>query len=242
MDFCYVWLKRIVGSETEAFSAESTRNADELTGNITLKRGIERFTKGLSAVFCKMAAALKPGSPLAFTFHHNSLEAYQSVAVALLDARLTCSVTFPAPAEMGGSIHISGTGSSIIDTIFVCRSTGKIARRTLANDSSSLSQLVRTDLEQLRIGGVKPTRGDCRCIAAGHLTRLAVWNLKDHWQSEETVSNRLQAVNEWMKAFGGLEPVLKHVGDCNDLGPITATATVREEALNDRENGDHISF
>ncbi len=213
-----------------------------MTLNITLKRGIERFTKGLSAVFCKMAAALKPGSPLAFTFHHNSLEAYQSVAVALLDARLTCSVTFPAPAEMAGSIHISGTGSSIIDTIFVCRSTGKIARGTLANDSSSLSQLVRVDLKQLRIGGVKPTRGDCRCIAAGHLTRLAVWNLKDHWQSEETVSNRLQAVNEWMKAFGGLEPVLKHVGDCNDLGPITATATVREEPLNDRENGDHISF
>lgn len=242
MDFCYVWLKRIVGSETQAFSSESTRNADELTGNITLKRGIERFTKGLSDVFCKMAVALKPGSPLIFTFHHNSLEAYQSVAVALLDAHLTCSATFPAPAEMGGSIHISGTRSSIIDTIFVCRSTGKIARRTLANDSSSLSQLVRADLEQLRLGGVKHTPGDRRCIAAGHLTRLAVWNLKVRWQSEKTVSNRLEAVSEWMKAFGGLEPVLKHISDCNDLEPNTASATVREEPSNDRENGDHISF
>jgi len=45
--------------------------------------------------------------------------------------------------------------------------------------------------------------------AAGHLTRLAVWNLKDHWQSEETVSNRLKPLTRWMKAFGGLEPSYK---------------------------------
>jgi adenine-specific DNA methylase len=242
MDFCYVWLKRIVGPEAEAFSVESTRNADELTGNITLKRGIERFTTGLSAVFCKMAKALKVGSPLAFTFHHNSLEAYQSVAVALLDAGLTCSATFPAPAEMGGSIHISGTGSSIIDTIFVCRSAGKMARRTLANDPFSLSHIVGIDLEQLRLGGVKPTPGDRRCIAAGHLTRLAIWNLKPRWQSEQTVLNRLQAVSQWMKTFGGLEIVLKHLNDRNDVGPIAASAKVREEPSNGGEDGEYISF
>ncbi|PYK23392.1 MAG: hypothetical protein DME59_17005 [Verrucomicrobia bacterium] len=226
----------------KAFSAESTRNADELTGNITLKRGIERFTKGLSAVFSKMAKALKAGSPLAFTFHHNSLEAYQSVAVALLDAGLTCSATFPAPAEMGGSIHISGTGSSIIDTIFICRSTGKISRRTLANDPLSLSQIVRTDLEQLRLGGVKPTPGDCRCIVAGHLTRLAVWNLKSGWQSEQRVLNRLQAVSQWMKTFGGLEIVLNQLNDRNHIGPTAASISVREEPSNGGEDGEYISF
>ncbi len=241
MDFCYVWLKRIVGPEAKAFSAESTRNADELTGNITLKRGIERFTKGLSDVFCKMAIALKAGSPMAFTFHHNSLEAYQSVAVALLDAGLTCSATLPVPAEMGGSIHISGTGSSIIDTIFVCRSTGKIARRTLATDSLSLSQLVRTDLEQLRLGGVKPTPGDCRCIAAGHLTRLAIWNLKASWPSGQNVLNRLLAVSDWMKAFGGLEIILKHLTANTDVTPFAA-ARVREETSSGREDAQFISF
>ncbi len=242
MDFCFVWLKRIVGLEAEAFSVESTRNADELTGNVTLKRGIEQFTTGLSAVFCKMALALKAGSPLAFTFHHNSLEAYQSVAVSLLDAGLTCSAAFPAPAEMGGSIHISGTGSSIIDTIFVCRTAGKIARRTLANDPLSLSQIIKTDLAQLRLGGVRPTPGDCRCIAAGHLTRLAIWNLKPRWQAEQTVLNRLQAVSQWMKTFGGLEIVLKHLNDRNDAGLIAASTRVREEPSNGGEDGEYISF
>ena len=36
-----------------------------------MERGIEHFAEGLSAVFQKMATALKPGAPLAFTFHHN---------------------------------------------------------------------------------------------------------------------------------------------------------------------------
>ena len=72
--------------------------------------------------------ALKPGAPLAFTYHHNNLEAYHSIGVAILDAGLTCSASLPCPAEMGGSIHIFGTGSSIIDTVFVCRLNGKANR------------------------------------------------------------------------------------------------------------------
>src|SRR5207244_3420009 len=139
-----------------AFSASSTRNPQELTGNITQRRGIEEFTTGVSAVFSRMARALKRGMPLVFTFHHNSRAAYESVTVAILDSELTCSATLPSPAEMGGSIHISGTGSSIIDSIFVCRSTGRIKRSTLAANPSELADLVKNDLDQLRIGGVKP--------------------------------------------------------------------------------------
>jgi hypothetical protein len=39
---------------------------------------------------------------------------------------LTCTGSLPCPAEMGASIHISGTGSSVVDTIFVCRSAGTV--------------------------------------------------------------------------------------------------------------------
>ncbi len=124
MDFCYVWLRRLVGDQSDAFGAPSTRNAQELTGNEDMGRGLEHFAEGLSAVFQRMAQALKPGGPLAFTYHHNDLNAYVPVAVAMLDAGLTCSASLPCPAEMGASIHISGTGSSIVDTVFVCRSTG----------------------------------------------------------------------------------------------------------------------
>ena len=124
MDFCYVWLRRLAGNEAEGFDRPSTRSPQELTGNVTQDRGLEHFTEGLSAVYSRMAAALKPGAPLVFTYHHNQLDAYCAVGVAILDAGLVCSASLPCPAEMGGSIHIHGTSSSIIDTVFVCRGSG----------------------------------------------------------------------------------------------------------------------
>ena len=121
MDFCYVWLRKIIDGADAAFEKRSTRDAGELTGNVTLARGLESFASGLSRVFCRMAEAMKPGAPLAFTFHHNELAAYGPVAMAILDAGLTCTAALPCPAEMSASIHISGTKSSIVDTVFVCR-------------------------------------------------------------------------------------------------------------------------
>ena len=194
MDFCYVWVRKLVDPGNPVFQLHSTRNPDELTGNITMERGLEHFTDGLSAVFQNMAKALKPGRPLAFTYHHNKLEAYHPVIVAILDAGLTCSASIPCPAEMGASIHISGTGSSIVDTVFVCRSTGTIPRKWLAESPEQIAALVLDDLEKLKIGGLKPTRGDIRCIIYGHLARLAIWRLRVTWDKAQPVSAKLAIV------------------------------------------------
>src|SRR5947199_5289766 len=63
MDFCYVWLRKLVGTGRKEFQASSTRNAAELTGNETMRRDLSHFTEGLAATFRRMASALKPGSP-----------------------------------------------------------------------------------------------------------------------------------------------------------------------------------
>ena len=202
MDFCYVWLRRLVGNET-AFAVHSTRNTQELTGNDDMGRGVEHFAQGVSRVFRRMALALKPGSPLAFTYHHNDVKAYYPLAVAILDAGLTCSAALPCPAEMGASIHINGTGSSIIDTIFVCRSTGTVPRRLLVDSITDLAEIINDDLKKLRTAKVKPTRGDIRCITYGHLIRLAIWNLRHDWDREAKVGRRLSTVAQWLTNFGG---------------------------------------
>ena len=147
MDFCYVWLRRIINNHG-FFGEVSTRNTGELTGNINMSRGLEHFAAGLSAVFQKMAIALKPGAPLAFTYHHNKMDAYYPIAAAILDGGLTCSASLPCPGEMGASIHISGTDSSIIDTVFVCRSKGVTQRHLLADDPDSVAALVNDDVRK----------------------------------------------------------------------------------------------
>lgn len=241
MDFCYVWLRRLV-PEFPAFHAASTRCAEELTGNETAGRGLPHFTDGLSRVFQQMALALKEGAPLVFTFHHNDLEAYFPITVAILDAGLTCSASLPCPAEMGGSIHINGTGSSIIDTVFVCRSTGRLQRKWLTQNPEQLATLISEDLAQLSLGGVKPTEGDARCIAYGHLARLAVWNLRSEWDGALPVPERLRAVAQWIEGFGGAASVLRRVRSQSHLARRQEFTTVSESPRAYGKDSNEVPF
>jgi adenine-specific DNA methylase len=148
-----------------------------------------------------MARALKPGRPLAFTYHHNRFEAYFPITVAILDAGLTCSAALPCPAEMGASIHISGTGSSIVDTVFVCRHTGTVPRWTLVETVEQFANLVSMDLDKLRMGGLKPARGDLRCVIYGHLVRMSVWNLRGKWDAQRSAHEKLVAVGRYVASL-----------------------------------------
>jgi putative DNA methylase len=242
MDFCYVWLRRLVGKSVQAFQAASTRNTDELTGNITMDRGLSHFTAGLSDVFCRMTEALKPGAPLAFTYHHNTLEAYYPITVAILDAGLTCSASLPCPAEMGGSIHINKTGSSIIDTIFVCRTTGKIPRRWLVETPEAIAGLVREDIERLRAAEVRPTQGDMRCIAFGHMVRLGIWHLRQTWDRRLPVDQKLAMVAKLLQKNGDFQAIGRYLGDDLLRAPRLQQAVVREHEALYGTRDDDISF
>ncbi|MGC7846243.1 DUF1156 domain-containing protein [Desulforudis sp. 1088] len=242
MDFCYVWLRRLAQDAGGVFNKCSTRDENELTGNVTMERGLTHFTEGLASVFKKMACALKPGAPLVFTYHHNSIEAYLPVAVAVLDAGLTCSASIPCPAEMGASIHINGTGSSVIDTVFVCRSTGSVPRRTIVFTPEEIAGLVREDLRLLRAGNVKLTRGDIRCVAYGHLVRLAIWHLRKIWDVERSASEKLKQVALTIDTLGGWSGIEKHLaGDMTDI-PFCRTCLAREEQRYYGGEEDEISF
>ena len=227
MDFCYVWLRRLVGSNTEGFERESTRSPDELTGNTTLARDLEHFTDGISAVYRSTARALKPDAPLAFTFHHNSIEPYHAICVATLDAGLVCSASIPCPAEMGGSIHIHGTGSSIVDTIFVCRQRGQARSDALFEDLDGLCAVVGRDLAQLRAGGVAPSAGDIRCVVFGHLARMANWRLRHDWDSTRPTAERLNRVAVTVASLGDPTPIIAKLA----ATPVSPAATAHDMPL-----------
>jgi hypothetical protein len=59
---------------------------------------------------------------------------------------------------MGASIHIKGTGSSIIDTVLVCRSTGSIPRRWGANLAQENADQLSEDIQKLAAGSVEATQ------------------------------------------------------------------------------------
>lgn len=242
MDFCYVWLRRLVGKTTQGFERASTRNPQELTGNEDMGRGLEHFTEGLSRVYQRMAAALKPGAPFAFTYHHNDLKAYYPVAVAILDSGLTCTASLPCPAEMGASIHINRTGSSIVDTVFVCRSTGAAPRKWIVDSVKGVAEIVMKDLHDLRDGNVNPTQGDVRCIVYGHLIRLAIWSLRNGWDKNATTSRRISTVEEWIGDFGGWREVKNHLTDEIESHPDAPLFAMRESNKDYGTQYAHVSF
>ena len=230
IDFCYVWLRRLVGTDAAGFERRSTRSPQELTGNVTQERGLDHFAEGLATVYAQMAHALKPGAPLAFTFHHNKLQAYYAVGIAILDAGLVCSASLPCPAEMSGSIHIHGTASSIVDTVFVCRSTGTVPRRWLAATPEEIAAIVAKDVALLEAAGRTPTRGDTRCIVFGHLTRLAVWNLRLSWDETLPTLQKIATFTDSVARLGSPDSIIGAVQPADPSpGPLFATTIGDEE-------------
>ena len=240
MDFCYVWLRRLAGNEAEGFDRPSTRSPRELTGNVSQDRDIEHFTEGLSTVYSRMARALKPGAPLAFTYHHNKLDAYCAVGVALLDAGLVCSASLPCPAEMGGSIHIHGTASSIVDTVFVCRGSGATPGDWLFDSPEGLIRIVGKDLVHLASTGRAPTYGDTRCIVLGHLTRMAVWTLRDAWERSRPTGKKIAAVRDRMTGYGDPDELARQTPPTDPLPDLPLFSRPRS-GIEGKVHGD-VSF
>lgn len=199
MDFCFVWLRQALGSTVPEFKVTTTRSSEELTGNQTLGRGLEHFTAGLSRVFAHFAAALKPKAPFVFTYHHNDPEAYLPLIVAILDAGLTCTATLPAAAEMSASLHIARTGSSVLDSIFVCRPVN--AKRTRKKGTqmtftfcieAECTAALERDAKAMTDAGLTISAGDARCLLAGHLARLSIVSLVEEWDPELPLTLRLE--------------------------------------------------
>jgi hypothetical protein len=211
MHFCYIWLRKLMGKDFPGLELETTKHSDELTGNETEERDLAHFAVGLAAVYTRMARALKPGAPLVFTYHHNKQEAYLAVGMAILDAGLTCSASLPCPAEMGGSIHIHGTASSIVDTVFVCRDRGTAPRAWLFEDAAGLACILAKELAELRAAGMKPTAGDIRCTALGHITRMAIWQLRPLWNATLPAEKKLSTFRDAMNAIATVENVAKRL-------------------------------
>jgi adenine-specific DNA methylase len=209
MDFNYVWLRQALRDEFTEFAAPTTRSSDELTGNVTMGRGIEHFTEGLSAVFRHYATALKPGAPFVFTYHHNDPASYVAVVVAVLDAGLDCTATLPAAAEMNASLHILGTNSAVLDSVFVCRRI-KVTRQARADIHEMLTQ----ESTLVANAGVRVSPGDIRCLASGHIARVAINGLRDGWDKAASLSVRMKRAEERLVELAenlGLDSLPDHV-------------------------------
>ena len=135
---------------------------------------------------------------------------------------------------MGGSIHIHGTTSSIIDTVFVCRASEPAEAGWHADSPEQLAAIVSDDLAALAATGRQATPGDTRCLVFGHLSRLAVRKLRHGWNRDLSTANKIAVLADAVGAFGGAEGIAKQAAakeaNATRLGPLFDAAASRQEA------------
>lgn len=187
LDYLWAWLRRLIPDDRQLAAFENTRSDAEATGSKTAGRELEHYAEALSGVYIAATLALKPGQPFVFTFHDNDLDAYGAIAVALLDASLVPMRTIGCPSEMRGSIHINGSGSSRVDTVFVLRKPPASLPERRDN-----TELVNGQIAHLEAAGVQISAGDTRCLTYGVLTEAAIRRLRNEWDSTLPTSERLE--------------------------------------------------
>ena len=106
-------------------------------------------------------------------------------------------------------------------------------RAWILKTPQAVAEPVAADIQQLRIGGVRATPGDARCMACGHLVRLAVWNLRKGWSKRKPTASRLKTVSSWIEDFGGLSEVLRPLQTLLSTQESAEPVMARESSLNE---------
>jgi adenine-specific DNA methylase len=198
MDFCFVWLKRLA-PKTSFFAAQTTKTDQDAVGSAR-DGGVDlaEFTRRLSGVYVAAAVALKPGAALAFTYHHNDLDAYAPLVVACLDAGLVPTRVFGCPSEMRASTHIRGRNASTVETVFILRKPPVPPGLAVEFHNLDIGSAVDGRMRALRRAGLTATDADRACLRHSMLAVRAIAQLESIWDAEngdeERVASALTAL------------------------------------------------
>jgi putative DNA methylase len=141
-DFFYVWLKRAVGHLYPDFFRDTLTNKDdEAVANparfINLGRGGARprqlakrdYERKMAAAFREMARVLRDDGVLTVMFTHKQVEAWDTLATALIGAGFTIRASWPVHTESEHSLHQAKKNAAASTILLVCRKRDE-GRRT----------------------------------------------------------------------------------------------------------------
>ena len=130
-DFFYVWLKRSVGHlYPEFFRDHLTNKDDEAVANPARFSSLGRKRKDLAkrdyerkmaACFREMARVLRDDGVLTVMFTHKQVEAWDTLATALIGAGFTIKASWPVHTESEHSLHQAKKNAAASTILLVCR-------------------------------------------------------------------------------------------------------------------------
>lgn len=130
-DFFYVWLKRSVGHLfPELFRDELTNKDDEAVANPARfaalgskknKLAEQDYERKMAAAFREMHRVLRPDDVLTVMFTHKRVEAWDTLATALIGAGFVIKASWPVHTESEHSLHQAKKNAASSTILLVCR-------------------------------------------------------------------------------------------------------------------------
>ena len=130
-DFFYVWLKRSVGHlYPDSFRDTLTNKDDEAVANPARFEDLGRKKKDLAkrdyerkmaAAFREMARVLRDDGVLTVMFTHKQVEAWDTLATALIGAGFAIKASWPIHTEFEHSLHQAKKNAAASTILLVCR-------------------------------------------------------------------------------------------------------------------------
>lgn len=125
-DFFYVWLKRTIGElYPDLFATPLTPKSEEMVADASKAGGMEqarhRFEQMLTQAFREIYRVLKDDGIAVIVFAHTSVEAWESVIKALLDADLYLTASLPIHTEMESRLRAQESAALASSVYMVCR-------------------------------------------------------------------------------------------------------------------------
>jgi putative DNA methylase len=134
-DFFYVWLKRSVGHLfPEFFQDELTNKDDEAVANPARFDGMGKnkrvlaehdYENKMAAAFKEMHRVLHPDGTLTVMFTHKRVEAWDTLASALIGAGFEIKASWPIHTESEHSLHQAKKNAASSTILLVCRKREK---------------------------------------------------------------------------------------------------------------------
>ena len=87
------------------------------------------------------------------------------------------------------------------------------------------------ELEQLRSAGMKPSAGDIRCIAYGHITRMAIANLRKGWNVDKPTTEKLSTIKAAMDAVATIDAVKAGIEELGVTPPAVKRTTEKQKMM-----------
>ncbi len=237
-DFFYVWLKRSVGHLfPEFFRDELTNKDDEAIANPARFKSVGRKKKELAeqdyerkmgAAFLEMYRVLHPNGTLTVMFTHKKVEAWDTLASALIGAGFVIRASWPIHTESETSLHQAKKNAAASTILLVCRkrqSSVKSGEEGLNTDNRTLNTPVWWDDLQSKVR--ETARAKAAEFAQAGISGVDLYI--------STFGPTLSIISEnWPVLTSEVDP---KTGEPKPLRPETALDLAREEVVRLRKQG-----